>query len=117
MSINFPKTEEEVIRFWREVDAFQTQLRLTEGRPHFNFYDGPPFGMTTSALSFPVASGLIEYMLTCYFHSYWSARYLTFHSRRVRIAPALILTMPQVSLIMGTCSRLPSKISYHDTGP
>lgn len=44
MSISFPKTEEEVIRFWREVDAFQTQLRLTEGCPRFTFYDGPPFG-------------------------------------------------------------------------
>lgn len=46
MSINFPKTEEETIRFWREVDAFQTQLRLTEGCPRFTFYDGPPFGMS-----------------------------------------------------------------------
>jgi isoleucyl-tRNA synthetase len=44
MSISFPKTEEETIAFWREVDAFQTQLRLTEGCPRFTFYDGPPFG-------------------------------------------------------------------------
>ncbi|ROT37687.1 isoleucyl-tRNA synthetase [Sodiomyces alkalinus F11] len=43
MSISFPKTEEETIRFWREVDAFQTQLRLTEGCEPFTFYDGPPF--------------------------------------------------------------------------
>lgn len=45
MSIEFPKTEEETLRYWREIDAFQTQLRLTEGREHFTFYDGPPFGM------------------------------------------------------------------------
>lgn len=44
MSISFPKTEEEVLKLWREVDAFQTQLRLTEDGPRFNFYDGPPFG-------------------------------------------------------------------------
>jgi isoleucyl-tRNA synthetase len=44
MSINFPKAEEEVIRYWREIDAFQTQLRLTKDGPHFTFYDGPPFG-------------------------------------------------------------------------
>ncbi len=46
MSISFPATEEEILSFWREIDAFQTQLRLTEGGPRFNFYDGPPFGMS-----------------------------------------------------------------------
>ncbi|KAI6359402.1 Isoleucine--tRNA ligase, cytoplasmic [Pyricularia grisea] len=45
MSINFPKTEEEVLRLWREIDAFQTQLRLTEDGPRVTFYDGPPFGL------------------------------------------------------------------------
>lgn len=45
MSINFSKTEEETLRYWREIDAFQTQLRLTEGSENFTFYDGPPFGM------------------------------------------------------------------------
>ncbi|CAK7223694.1 hypothetical protein SCUCBS95973_005266 [Sporothrix curviconia] len=45
MSINFPKTEEEVIRFWREIDAFQTQVKLNEGNKPFTFYDGPPFGL------------------------------------------------------------------------
>lgn len=45
MSLNFPKTEEETLRFWKEIDAFQTQLRLNEGHEHFTFYDGPPFGM------------------------------------------------------------------------
>jgi isoleucyl-tRNA synthetase len=44
MSISFPKTEEEVLQKWRDVDAFQTQLRLTEQGPRFTFYDGPPFG-------------------------------------------------------------------------
>jgi hypothetical protein len=29
MSINFPKAEEEVLGYWREIDAFQTQPRLT----------------------------------------------------------------------------------------
>lgn len=45
MSISFPKTEEEVLQFWKDVDAFQTQLQLTEDGPRFTFYDGPPFGM------------------------------------------------------------------------
>ncbi len=51
MSINFPKAEAGVIRFWREIDAFQTQLRLTEGRPDFSFYDGPPFGELSRRVS------------------------------------------------------------------
>ncbi|KII92817.1 hypothetical protein PLICRDRAFT_486212 [Plicaturopsis crispa FD-325 SS-3] len=40
---NFPKEEEKVLEFWREIDAFQTSLKLSEGRPEYTFYDGPPF--------------------------------------------------------------------------
>lgn len=40
---NFAKEEEKVIQFWRDIDAFQTSLKLSEGRPEFSFYDGPPF--------------------------------------------------------------------------
>jgi hypothetical protein len=47
MTANFPKFEEETLRLWREVDAFKTQLRLTEGGPRFSFYDGPPFGKSS----------------------------------------------------------------------
>lgn len=32
-----------MIAFWREIDAFQTSVKLSEGRPEFSFYDGPPF--------------------------------------------------------------------------
>ncbi|KAF8904442.1 tRNA synthetases class I-domain-containing protein [Gymnopilus junonius] len=40
---DFPKEEEKVLAFWREIDAFQTSLKQSEGRPEFSFYDGPPF--------------------------------------------------------------------------
>ncbi|KAH9847625.1 isoleucine-tRNA ligase [Lenzites betulinus] len=40
---NFAKEEEKVIAYWREIDAFQTSLKLSEGRPEYSFYDGPPF--------------------------------------------------------------------------
>ncbi|CAI2178414.1 4341_t:CDS:10 [Funneliformis geosporum] len=40
---NFPKEEEKILEFWREIDAFRTQTRLSEGKPNFSFYDGPPF--------------------------------------------------------------------------
>ncbi|KAI5789156.1 tRNA synthetases class I-domain-containing protein [Geopyxis carbonaria] len=41
--MDFPKEEERILEFWREIDAFQTSLKLSEGRPPFSFYDGPPF--------------------------------------------------------------------------
>lgn len=44
MSVNIPKAEEDVLQYWQEIDAFQTQLRLTQDQPRFTFYDGPPFG-------------------------------------------------------------------------
>ncbi len=40
---SFPEEEEKVLKFWREIDAFQTSLKLSDGRPVYSFYDGPPF--------------------------------------------------------------------------
>ncbi|KAI9203065.1 tRNA synthetases class I-domain-containing protein [Polychytrium aggregatum] len=42
-NISFPKEEERIQEFWKEIDAFKTSLKLSEGRPPFSFYDGPPF--------------------------------------------------------------------------
>jgi hypothetical protein len=66
MSIDFSKTEEETLRHWQEIDAFQTQLRLTEGGKRFTFYDGPPFGMLSLSFCFVT----MEYLLTGWTHSY-----------------------------------------------
>lgn len=41
--INFPEEEEKILLLWGAIDAFQTSLKLSEGRPEFTFYDGPPF--------------------------------------------------------------------------
>ncbi|KAF8248072.1 hypothetical protein K440DRAFT_549624 [Wilcoxina mikolae CBS 423.85] len=41
--MDFPKEEERVLKFWREIDAFQTSMKLSEGKQLFAFYDGPPF--------------------------------------------------------------------------
>ncbi len=43
MSIDFPKEEEEVLRRWKEIKAFETQVELSKSRPLYTFYDGPPF--------------------------------------------------------------------------
>jgi isoleucyl-tRNA synthetase len=40
---NFPKEEEKVLQYWKEIQAFEKQLELSKGKPAFTFYDGPPF--------------------------------------------------------------------------
>ena len=40
---HFPTEEEKVLAYWEEIDAFHKQLELSEGKPEFTFYDGPPF--------------------------------------------------------------------------
>jgi hypothetical protein len=41
--LNFAQEEENILEFWKEIDAFNLTLKLSEGRPEFTFYDGPPF--------------------------------------------------------------------------
>ncbi|KAI1841949.1 hypothetical protein JX265_002995 [Neoarthrinium moseri] len=43
MSIDFPKEELAVIEKWREIKAFERQVELSEGKPQYVFFDGPPF--------------------------------------------------------------------------
>lgn len=40
---SFPKEEERVLAFWDEIDAFQTSNKMSQGKPEYVFYDGPPF--------------------------------------------------------------------------
>ena len=42
-NFSFPKTEEAILEEWDKLDAFKEQLRRSEGRPEYVFYDGPPF--------------------------------------------------------------------------
>jgi len=41
--INFANEEEKTLAYWKEIDAFTTSLKLSEGKPEYTFYDGPPF--------------------------------------------------------------------------
>lgn len=52
MSIDLPKAEEEVLRRWQDIDAFQRQLSLSAGRPRYTFCDGPPFATGMTPLNF-----------------------------------------------------------------
>ena len=41
--VDFPKQEEEVLKFWQENDIFKKSVSQREGSEDFVFYDGPPF--------------------------------------------------------------------------
>jgi len=41
--VNFPKLEEEVLKFWEQNHIFEKSVSGREGRSEFVFYDGPPF--------------------------------------------------------------------------
>ena len=43
-NVNFPKLEEEILRFWREAGIYEKSLerRRAENAPRFVFYEGPP---------------------------------------------------------------------------
>jgi isoleucyl-tRNA synthetase len=40
---SFPAEELKILQLWDELDAFKEQLRRSEGRKPYVFYDGPPF--------------------------------------------------------------------------
>ena len=43
MSIDLPRVDQEILKRWTDIDAFQRQLELSRGRPPYTFCDGPPF--------------------------------------------------------------------------
>ncbi|KYK56047.1 isoleucyl-tRNA synthetase [Drechmeria coniospora] len=69
MSINFPKEEAATIERWREINAFHRQLELSEGRPRYTFYDGPPF-----ATGLPHYGHLLASTIKDIIPRYWSMK-------------------------------------------
>jgi len=67
LSINFPKTEEEILKLWHKIDAFNTSLKLSEGRPEYSFYDGPPFATGLPHYGH-ILAGTIKDVVTRYAH-------------------------------------------------
>lgn len=41
--LSFPSEEDNVLKYWDDINAFHTSLKLSEGKPEYTFYDGPPF--------------------------------------------------------------------------
>lgn len=66
-SINFVEMEESVLAYWKEIDAFQTSLKKSEGRKPFSFYDGPPFATGLPHYGH-ILAGTIKDIVTRYAH-------------------------------------------------
>ena len=75
MSIDFPKEEEEVLKRWKEIKAFERQIELSKGRKRYTFYDGPPF-----ATGLPHYGHLLASTIKDIIPRYWSMK--GFHVER-----------------------------------
>ncbi|KAK4455441.1 isoleucine--tRNA ligase, cytoplasmic [Podospora aff. communis PSN243] len=75
MSIDFPKEEEATIERWRAIKAFERQVELSEGKPLYTFYDGPPF-----ATGLPHYGHLLASTIKDIIPRYWSQK--GFHVER-----------------------------------
>ena len=66
---SFPKNEEEILSFWRKIDAFQTQLSKSSSNPKYTFYDGPPFATGMPHYGHLITGGLKDVVTR-----YWTQR-------------------------------------------
>ena len=66
---SFPEMEEKILALWGEanLDAFATSLKLSEGRPIYTFYDGPPFATGLPHYGH-ILAGTIKDTVTRYAH-------------------------------------------------
>eukprot|EP00047_Mylnosiga_fluctuans_P002880 m.226316 g.226316 ORF g.226316 m.226316 type:complete len:1277 (-) comp11410_c0_seq1:49-3879(-) len=64
---SFPAAEEEILKFWEEIEAFKTSLKFSEGKPEYTFYDGPPFATGTPHYGH-ILAGTIKDVMTRYAH-------------------------------------------------
>jgi isoleucyl-tRNA synthetase len=64
---DFPSEEEKISAFWDSIDAFQTSLKKSEGKPRYSFYDGPPFATGLPHYGH-ILAGTIKDTVTRYAH-------------------------------------------------
>lgn len=65
--ISFAEEEEKVAKFWHEENCFKKSLELSEGRPEYTFYDGPPFATGLPHYGH-ILAGTIKDTVTRYAH-------------------------------------------------
>ncbi|RCI14333.1 hypothetical protein L249_5945 [Ophiocordyceps polyrhachis-furcata BCC 54312] len=73
--MDFPNEELATLQRWQKIDAFHRQLELSAGRPHYTFYDGPPF-----ATGLPHYGHLLASTIKDTITRYWSMK--GFHVER-----------------------------------
>ncbi|XP_047506175.1 isoleucine--tRNA ligase, cytoplasmic [Pieris napi] len=66
-NIDFPKEEENVLKFWKDIDAFQTCLKQSKNKQRYSFYDGPPFATGLPHYGH-ILAGTIKDVVTRYAH-------------------------------------------------
>ncbi|CAH2009791.1 unnamed protein product [Acanthoscelides obtectus] len=66
-TINFPEEEEKILDYWKKIDAFQSCLKQSKGKPRFSFYDGPPFATGLPHYGH-ILAGTIKDVVTRYAH-------------------------------------------------
>jgi isoleucyl-tRNA synthetase len=64
---SFPAEEEKIIEYWRSIDAYNTSLKMSEGKPDYTFYDGPPFATGLPHYGH-ILAGTIKDVVTRYAH-------------------------------------------------
>ncbi|KAH0838973.1 Isoleucine--tRNA ligase, cytoplasmic [Fonsecaea pedrosoi] len=69
MAVDFSAEEAATLKRWREIDAFQTQLRLSKDNKPYTFYDGPPF-----ATGLPHYGHLLASTIKDIIPRYWSMK-------------------------------------------
>ncbi|KRT84065.1 tRNA synthetase, partial [Oryctes borbonicus] len=66
-TINFSNEEEITLSHWKKIDAFQTCLKQSKGKPRYSFYDGPPFATGLPHYGH-ILAGTIKDVVTRYAH-------------------------------------------------
>lgn len=56
-----------MLAYWRSIDAFNTSLKQSEGKPDYVFYDGPPFATGLPHYGH-ITAGTIKDVVTRYAH-------------------------------------------------
>ena len=77
---SFPEKEEEILKWWEENDTFKESVRLSEGRPPWSFYDGPPFATGLPHYGH-ILAGTIKVRHRINWHARSSLRLLSFFRR------------------------------------
>jgi len=65
--LKFAQMEENTLKFWKDIDAFKTSLKKSEGRKPYTFFDGPPFATGLPHYGH-ILAGTIKDVVTRYAH-------------------------------------------------